>query len=108
MAADGRTVLTVAARHEATGRLVGFSELSLPGNRSRPVQQLDTLVLAEHRGRRLGMLLKVANLRALQDGGSDPALVYTFNAEENRHMLDVNEAIGFRPVGHAACWRKDR
>jgi len=108
MAADGRLTMTVAARHEPTGRLVGFSELSLPGNRSRSVQQLDTLVLAEHRGHRLGMLLKVANLRALQMGGSIPSQVHTFNAEENRHMLDVNEAIGFRPVGHAGCWRKDR
>jgi len=108
MAADGRLTMTVAARHEPTGRLVGFSELSLPGNRSRSVQQLDTLVLAEHRGHRLGMLLKVANLRALQMGGSVPSQVHTFNAEENRHMLDVNEAIGFRPVGHAGCWRKDR
>jgi hypothetical protein len=68
---------------------------------------LDTLVLAEHRGHRLGMLLKAANLRALQATGSAPALVSTFNAEENRHMLDVNEAIGFRPVGHAGCWRRD-
>jgi len=107
MAADGRTVLTVAARHEPSGRLAGFSELSFPADRWRPAQQLDTLVLAEHRGHRLGMLLKAANLRALQATGSAPALVSTFNAEENRHMLDVNEAIGFRPVGHAGCWRRD-
>jgi len=107
MATGGRTVLTVAARHEPTGRLAGFSELSFPADRSRPAQQLDTLVLAEHRGHRLGMLCKAANLRALQATGSAPALVSTFNAEENRHMLDVNEAIGFRPVGHAGCWRRD-
>jgi GNAT superfamily N-acetyltransferase len=107
MATGGRTVLTVAARHEPTGRLAGFSELSVRSDRTRPAQQLDTLVLAEHRGHRLGMLLKVANLRALQASGSAPSLVSTFNAEENRHMLNVNEAIGFRPVGHAGCWRKD-
>jgi GNAT superfamily N-acetyltransferase len=108
VSADGRTVLSVAARHEPTGRLIGFSELSLPSDTSRPVQQLDTLVLADHRGHRLGMLLKVANLSALQTSGLAPSLVYTFNAEENRHMLNVNEAIGFRPVGHAGSWRKDR
>ena len=104
--ADGRTILTAAVKHDSTGRLVGFTELSVPRDRSRPAQQLDTLVLGEHRGNRLGMLLKVANLRALQQITPSPSLVYTFNAEENRHMLDVNEAIGFRPVGHAGCWRK--
>jgi GNAT superfamily N-acetyltransferase len=104
--ADGRVSLTVAARDEHTGRLVGFSELDIPHDRTRPAQQGDTLVLAEHRGHRLGMLLKLANLFALQSLDSVPPMVTTFNAEENRHMLDVNEAIGFRAVGHAGCWRK--
>lgn len=60
----------------------------------------------KHRGHRLGMLLKIASLRNLQLSTPAPALVYTFNAEENRLMLEVNEAIGFWPVGHAGCWRK--
>ena len=105
-AAGGGTRLTVAALHSATGRLVGFSELDVPADRTRPVHQGDTLVLAEHRGHRLGMTLKLANLLALQDITPLPPSVYTFNAEENRHMLDVNEAIGFRAVGNAGCWRK--
>lgn len=52
------------------------------------------------------MLLKIASLRNLQLSTPAPALVYTLNAEENRLMLEVNEAIGFWPVGHAGCWRK--
>ena len=52
------------------------------------------------------MLLKIANLRALDAIVPAPQLVYTFNAEENRHMLDVNEAVGFRAVGHTGAWRK--
>jgi len=32
-------------------------------------------------------------------------MVYTFNAAENRHMLAVNDALGFRPVGLEAAWR---
>lgn len=70
------------------------------------MQQLDTLVLAELRRHRLGVLIKIANLRALAAILPAPQLVYTFNAEENRHMLDVNEAVGFRAVGHSGGRRK--
>jgi len=104
--AGRQTRLTVAVEYLPTGRLIGFSDLAIPADRARPAQQLDTLVLAEHRGHRLGMLLKLANLRALNDVEPLPPLIYTCNAEENRYMLSVNEAVGFRAVGKAGCWRK--
>ncbi len=103
---SGRTLLTVAVEHRATGRLVGFSDLTVPEDRSRLAHQGDTLVLHGHRGHRLGMLLKAANLLALNEFDPVPPHISTFNAEENRHMLDVNEAVGFRAVAHAGCWRK--
>ena len=102
----GRQRLTAAVEHLATGRLVGFSQLTVPDDRSRPAQQEDTLVLTGHRGHGLGMLMKAANILALTALTPPPPLVVTFNAEENRHMLDVNEALGFRPAGRAAGWRK--
>ena len=102
---SGRERLTVAAEHLPTGRLAGFNELYLPADRARPVSQEDTLVLAEHRGRRLGMLLKVANLQQLATVNPSSPLVTTFNAEENRHMLDVNEAVGFTAIGYEGAWK---
>ncbi|PZF82586.1 GNAT family N-acetyltransferase [Jiangella anatolica] len=105
LADSGRERLTVAAEHVPTGRLAGYNELYLPADRSRPVTQEDTLVLSEHRGRRLGMLLKVANLQRLAEVSPSSPMVTTFNAEENRHMLDVNEAVGFVPIGYDGSWK---
>ncbi len=101
-----RTMLTAAAEHVPTGRLAGFSELSVPPEIDRPVEQDATLVLREHRGHRLGMLLKAANLRFLAETHPGHPSVLTFNAEENRPMLDVNEAIGFAAVGYGGGWKK--
>ncbi|MBB5632514.1 GNAT superfamily N-acetyltransferase [Cryobacterium mesophilum] len=102
-----RAALTVAAEHAASGHLAGFTELSVPPELERPVEQLDTLVLKEHRGHRLGMLLKLANLQYLAETHPGHPSVTTFNAEENRPMLDVNEAIGFVPVGYGGGWKKE-
>ncbi len=106
MEAGGRQLLTVAAEHVPTGRLAGFSVLWLPADRSRPVGQEDTLVLSEHRGHRLGMLMKIANLQELIRVSPETTTVYTGNAEENRHMLSVNETVGFHAIGYEGAWKK--
>lgn len=105
-AASPRTTLTAAVEHRPTGRLAGFTELSVPADLNRPVVQEDTLVLKEHRGHRLGMLLKAANLLYLARERPGHPSVITFNAEENRPMLDVNEAIGFVPMGYEGAWKR--
>ena len=106
MEAGGRRLLTVATEHVPTGELAGFSVLWLPADVSRPVAQEDTLVLTEHRGHRLGMLLKVANLQELARHSPESTMVYTGNAEENRPMLNVNEAVGFHAIGYEGAWKK--
>ena len=99
-------LLTAAARHEPSGRLGGFTWLSVPDDTSRAVGQWDTIVLREHRGHRLGMLLKVANLQLLGETAPGHPSVLTWNAEENRPMLAVNEAVGFVAIGYEGAWRK--
>jgi GNAT superfamily N-acetyltransferase len=105
--AGPRTTLTAAAEHVPTGTLAGFTQLAAPADLTRPVGQQDTLVLPEHRGHRLGMLLKVANLQFLEQVAPGHPCVLTWNAEENRAMLDVNEAVGFVPIGYEGAWRLD-
>lgn len=100
-------VLTTAAEHILTGRLVGFTEIVVPVDDPVAIQE-DTLVLRQHRGHRLGMLMKVANARDLVSVAPRVEAVVTWNAEENRPMLDVNEVMGFRPIGYEGGWLKQR
>lgn len=103
----GRSLLTVAARERATGELAGFSTLILPTT-GDVARQHDTLVTQPHRGHGLGMLLKLDNMRRLRSLRPELTRIVTWNAEENRPMLAVNEATGFEPVAYEAQWqRKD-
>ncbi|WP_223626997.1 GNAT family N-acetyltransferase [Microbacterium sp. EST19A] len=101
-----RMLITTIVVDDATGQVAGYTELDVPPEPDRSVEQRDTLVLRGHRGRRLGMLLKLTNIRGLRDRFPDHGLIETMNAEENRHMLDVNEAVGFVPLSYAARWKK--
>lgn len=96
--ASGRTrYVTVAVARD--GGLAAYTELAVPSYEPERVYQWGTLVRPEHRGHRLGIATKVHNLRRLQAREPGRTAVTTYNAEANRHMIAVNEALGFRPVG---------
>jgi GNAT superfamily N-acetyltransferase len=59
------------------------------------VDQWGTLVDPAHRGHRLGMAVKCAMLTALRDAARDKRFVETTNAETNKHMVAINQALGF-------------
>lgn len=93
----GRTRLTTCAIERA-GNVVAYTDLILPPEPSPDVWQWGTLVHREHRGHRLGMAVKVRNLQQLAAANTDRARVLTTNAETNRHMVDINERLGFEPI----------
>jgi GNAT superfamily N-acetyltransferase len=105
VASAGHVVITSVAEHHRTGRLAGYSEIAVSPGRPAATQE-DTLVVREHRGHRLGLRLKIASARHLLASFPRVEAVATWNAEENRSMLDVNEAMGFRPVGLEGGWQK--
>ncbi|MDQ6895386.1 MAG: GNAT family N-acetyltransferase [Actinomycetota bacterium] len=106
LASGDRYLLTAAAEHVASGRLVALTSLTAPHDPGRAAQQDITLVTREHRGHRLGTLVKAANLVQLAELAPEAPAVYTWNAEENRPMLDVNELLGFQTVGVEGQWER--
>ena len=106
MARGGVQSAVTAALHSATGELVAYTVLNWRPGVPASIAQQDTLVTAKHRGRRLGTLIKVANLRRAQGRWPSARSVLTWNASENQHMLAINIALGFRPAGYEGEWQK--
>lgn len=102
----GLNSLVAAARHRSTGELAAYTVLQVSDGKPWLANQDDTLVARHHRGHRLGMLVKILNIRRLLAGYPEVERIITFNAAENDHMLSINVALGFRPAGYDGEWQK--
>ncbi len=100
----GRDLLTAAAVHRPTDRLVGFSDLTVSRHHPEVAYQWDTLVTAPHRGHRLGGLMKIATMRLLERGGDATVAITTFNLASNQPMIALNDALGARVTGCSLSW----
>jgi len=79
------------------GAVVAWTCLVAGADPARPAQIEGTLVLAQHRGRRLGTAVKVASLLAARDHTSSRQ-VRTSSEDQNVWMRDINRRLGFAPV----------
>ncbi|MCM0674590.1 GNAT family N-acetyltransferase [Micromonospora phytophila] len=87
---------------EVDGSLAAFSLVKRDGDRMWSDM---TATLAEHRGRGLARLAKLAALhRAAADGVTS---AYTSNDETNAPMLAVNARLGYRPVASQWSCRRE-
>lgn len=99
--AMGRAVLETLAI-APDGTVAAQSTLSIPLDDSGDVWQWGTFVHREHRGHRLGLATKAANLRELQKRFPGSRRIVTQNGETNDFMVSINVLMGFEIIEASA------
>jgi GNAT superfamily N-acetyltransferase len=105
--AHGLRFRTVAARHDGTGELAALTQICTDDGAPGWAFQQITAVAKEHRGRRLGLLIKVANLEQLIGDDQGGVRILTGNADANQYMIAINEMLGFRVSDQYREWALD-
>jgi len=92
----GDRLYRVVARHRETGRLGGHTVVVTNPLRPTRGAQGDTAVARDHRGHRLGLLLKIEMMAWLAEVEPQLEHIETWNQADNGYMIRVNEALGYR------------
>jgi GNAT superfamily N-acetyltransferase len=103
----GNKSYLAGAVEKATGRLVSYTVIGVNKSTTESARQFATIVNRHHRGHRLGVLVKIANLRQLMEHSPATATIQTWNADTNTHMMRVNALLGFEASGHSTAWQKE-
>jgi hypothetical protein len=104
--ASGFRFHRMIARHRATGELAGHTVVVVDTERPELGEQHDTSVVRDHRGHRLGALLKAGMVLHLAEVEPQLRTVDTWNAESNGHMIGVNELLGYRVMGRGLQYQR--
>lgn len=104
----GRLRVATGAVQASSGRLVAYTDIGVSRRQPGLAYQWDTIVAPAHRGNRLGLWVKLANLLSLRAQGTETTTVVTWNAAENRYMIAINDALGFRPAERWSEWELRR
>jgi GNAT superfamily N-acetyltransferase len=100
--AQGRSDFGVVAL-SPEGEVVAVTRMVQEHGDPAKLGQGGTLVRRDHRGHRLGLAVKVANLRQL---GASYTSVTTWNAAANGPMIAINDALGFYVIEQGATYQK--
>lgn len=92
----GDRMYRVVARHRQTGELGGHTVVITTPLRPARGSQGDTAVARQHRGHRLGLLLKLEMMAWLAEVEPQLEEIETWNQADNGYMISVNEALGYR------------
>lgn len=96
-----------AALDRTTGQLVAMTETVIDPEMPDWASQFVTAVRADHRGHRLGLLVKLAMLDLLAEREPAARHISTDNAAANQHMIAINEQLGYRITTVSRSWLLD-
>jgi GNAT superfamily N-acetyltransferase len=98
--AIGIVPIQTVARHRESGEVV--ANTAVFAHRDDPeftdAYQGITIVDPAHRGHRLGLLLKIVNLRLVREHFPHIRHIWTDNADVNAPMIDINVTLGYEIV----------
>jgi len=100
-AAEGRLIVNSVAL-DRNGEIVAWTEVGVDEGDYRDAHQAITIVDPAHRGHRLGLLLKLANLRQIRDRFPHVEYIWTDNADVNAPMIAINELLNYTTVDASA------
>jgi RimJ/RimL family protein N-acetyltransferase len=83
---------------DRSGGLVAFTDIGIWKDEPSVAEQWNTIVEPKHRGHRLGLSVKIANLRHLLREVPGADRLETLNANANTRMIAINELLGFQIV----------
>lgn len=93
------------AVHKPTGDFVGYTQIKTQGLQPDLAWQWDTGVHPDHRNKGLGRWLKAAMLERIVAQHPELERIDTENAGSNEPMLNINFAMGFKPIHDANAWQ---
>jgi len=96
----------VFAIQSDTGEFAGYTAMRVPSAEPNLSKQGDTVTVSAHRNKGIGRWLKADMWQWLRSDRPDVVSLDTGNAESNRAMLAINEAMGFRDILHHGVWHK--
>ncbi len=102
---SGHRLYRILARHRRTGLPAGHTVVVVDAETPAIGHQHDTAVMGDHRGHRLGLLLKAEMMRWLADVEPQVESIDTWNAESNDHMIAVNERLHYRALGRELAFQ---
>jgi GNAT superfamily N-acetyltransferase len=103
----GDLLTPVAVVEESSGKIVGFTELVVPGDGRGDAQHYGTGVLPEHRGHGLARWIKAESIRQARDRHPELGGLLADTADSNQPMRRINDALGYRPTHQTRRYQLD-